>query len=116
MANPRKMLNDFQNGLENLKETNGEQVQAFMNMLNDYYQPSSIDTRTKELISVSIAAYARCEYCIVYHVYQALKAGAEKQEIMDAALTAVAFGGGPAMTYNVTLVKESLEEFAPDFE
>ena len=116
MADPRKMLNEFHNGMEDVKETNGDQVQAFMNMLENYYKPTSIDTKTKELISVAVAAYARCEYCIVFHVYKAFEAGAEKDEIMDAALTSVAFGGGPSMTYTVTLVKESIEEFAADFE
>ncbi|MDD3890002.1 MAG: carboxymuconolactone decarboxylase family protein, partial [Syntrophomonadaceae bacterium] len=38
-----------------------------------------------------------------------------REEILDAAMVAVAFGGGPSMAYTVTLLKDSLDEFAPDF-
>ncbi len=76
----------------------------------------SVDVKTKELISVAIAAYNRCEYCIVYHVYKAFEAGATKEEILDAAMVAVAFGGGPSMAYTSTLLKDSIKEFESDFK
>lgn len=114
--NPREMLNAFMGGLKDVSRTNGEQVRAFMNLLQTNYKPLAMDTKSKELISVAIAAYNRCEYCIVFHVYKALEAGASREEIMDAAMVAVAFGGGPAMAYSVTLLKDSIAEFAPDFE
>lgn len=76
----------------------------------------SVDVKTKELISVAIAAYNRCEYCIVYHVYKAFEAGATKEEILDAAMVAVAFGGGPSMVYTSTLLKDSIKEFESDFK
>lgn len=112
---PREMLNAFMGGLEGISQTNGEQVGAFMGLLETYYKPSAIDTKTKELISVAIGVFSRCEYCIVFHVFKALEAGASRAEILDAAMVAVAFGGGPSMAYLVTLLKDSLEEFAPDF-
>lgn len=114
-GNPREMLEAFMGGLQSVSNTNGEQVNAFMNLLGACYQPGAVDTKTKELISVAVAAYNRCEYCIVFHVYKALEAGASRAEIMEAAMVAVAFGGGPSMAYSVTLLKDSLEEFAPDF-
>lgn len=113
--NPRELLNDFMEGLKGVGQTNGEQVDAFMKLLGATYKPSSIDTKTKELISVAIAAYNRCEYCIVFHVYKALEAGATREEIMDAAMVAVAFGGGPSMAYTSTLLKDSIDEFEKDF-
>lgn len=113
--NPREMLNAFMGGLKTVSSTNGEQVRAFMNLLGSCYKPGAVDTKTKELISVAIAAYSRCEYCIVFHVFKALEAGATREEIMEAAMVAVAFGGGPSMAYSVTLLKQSLDEFAPDF-
>lgn len=113
--NPREILNNFMQGLKEVGKTNEEQVNVFMNLLGASYKPGTIDTKTKELISVAIAAYNRCEYCIVFHVYKALEAGATREEIMEAAMVAVAFGGGPSMAYTVTLLKDSIEEFAPDF-
>lgn len=115
MNNPRELLNQFLGGLQEVGKTNPDQVNAFMNLLGASYKPGAMDVKTKELISVAIGAYNRCEYCIVFHVYKALEAGATRQEIMEAAMVAVAFGGGPSMAYTVSLLKASIEEFAPDF-
>ncbi len=114
--NVREMLNNFVEGLEGLGQTNPEQVEAFMGLLGASYEPKAVDYKTKELISVAIGCYNRCEYCIVYHVYKALEAGATREEIIESAMVAVAFGGGPAMAYSVTLLKDCLEEFEKDFQ
>jgi len=111
----REMLNDFMNGLGELGETNGENVNAFRGLFGKTYEDGALDTKTKELISVGIAAYNRCEYCIVFHVYKALEAGATRAEIMEAAMVSVAFGGGPSMAYSVTLLKDAVDEFEKDF-
>ena len=112
----RQMLNDFKNGLSSLGETNGENVNAFMNLLGTNYAEGAISTKTKELISIGIATYNRCEYCIVFHSYKALEAGATREEILEAAMVSVAFGGGPTMAYTVTLLKDCIDEFENDFK
>ena len=91
------------------------------NILNIEVLPSlegnlSSDIFTKELISIGIALVIRCKYCIVFHTYKALEAGATKEEIMEAAMVAVTFGAGPSMTYTSTLLQDCIEEFSPDFE
>lgn len=115
MHNVREMLSEFVDGLGTLAETNGEAVGAFMGLLGASYEPGAMDLKSKELISVAIGCYNRCEYCIVYHSYKALEAGASREEIIEAAMVAVAFGGGPSMAYTVTLLKECLDEFEGDF-
>ena len=112
----RKMLSEFTGGLETMAETNGQHVGAFMNLLGAAYEPGAVDLKTKELISVAIGCYNRCEYCIVFHTYKALEAGATRQEIIEAAMVSVAFGGGPSIAYSVTLLKDSLDEFEKDFQ
>lgn len=114
--NVREMLNSFVGGLENLSTTNPEHVGAFMGLLGAAYEPKALDLKTKELMSVAIGCYNRCEYCIVYHSYKALEAGASKEEIIEAAMVAVAFGGGPSMAYSVTLLKDCIAEFEGDFK
>lgn len=113
--NPRELLNHFMGGLQEFGNSNGEQMNAFMNLLGAAFKPGAMDTKTKELISVAMGAYNRCEYCIVFHVYNALKEGATREEIMEAAMVAVGFGGGPSMAYTVTLLKDSIDEFEKDF-
>ena len=114
--NVREMLNGFVGGLETLAGTNPENVEAFMGLLGASYEPKTLDLKTKELMSVAIGCYNRCEYCIVYHVYKALEAGATREEIIESAMVAVAFGGGPSMAYSVTLMKECIDEFEGDFQ
>lgn len=113
--NVREMLNDFVGGLQDLGETNGQMMEAFMGLLGASYEPNAVDLKTKELISVAIGCYNRCEYCIVYHTYKAFEAGATKEEILEAAMVSVAFGGGPAMAYTSTLLKECIKEFENEF-
>ncbi|QRN84642.1 carboxymuconolactone decarboxylase family protein [Clostridia bacterium] len=111
----RAMLKDFTCGFKYLGENDPECMKAFMGLLDASYKEDALDVKTKELISIGIACYNRCEYCIVYHCYNAFKAGASKKEILEAAMVSVAFGGGPSMAYSITLLKECMEEFAKDF-
>ncbi|HQA36393.1 MULTISPECIES: carboxymuconolactone decarboxylase family protein [Acetomicrobium] len=113
--NPREIMKELE---KNIKEVGKErpEVQAFLEFTGKLMAPSALDLKTKELISVAIAVYIKCKYCIVTHVYNALKAGATEDEIMEAALVAVQFGGGPAISHCVTLVNESIKEFAHEFE
>lgn len=112
----RGMLKDFTEGLGAISETNKENVNAFMRLLNVGYKEGALTTKTKELMSVAIGVYNRCEYCIVYHVYKALELGATREEIMESAMVAVGFGGGPSMAYSATLLKQCIDEFEGDFK
>lgn len=112
---PKEILNKFMDGLGDFSKMMPESTEAFMNLLGTSYKEGVVDVKTKELISVAIGVYNRCEYCIVFHTYKALEAGATRQEIYEAAMVSVAFGGGPSMAYAVSLLKDSVEAFAPEF-
>lgn len=116
MKSPREYLADFNNGMASVAATNPEQLSAFGSFVDTVFKDGAIDLKKKELVAIGISVYSRCEYCIVGHAYNALKAGLTKEEIMEAAMVAIAFGGGPSLGYTVTLLKDSLEEFAKDFE
>ncbi len=111
MEDRKKQLDDFTGGLEAISKESPEVLSAFMGLLKAAYAPGSLDVKTKELISVAIGCYNRCQYCIVYHVNEAIKAGACREEIIEAAMVSVAFGGGPSMAYCVTVLKEALDQF-----
>lgn len=59
----------------------------------------ALSTKIKELITLSISITSRCEGCIAVHVRGALRAGATRQEVLEAIGVAVYMGGGPAMVY-----------------
>lgn len=116
MENVRDILNDFMNGLNTISKEEGMTVQA-SSLQNAAFEASALDVKTKELISVGIAAYNRCKYCIVVHVYNAYQAGATRQEILDAAMVAAGgFGAGPSMAYSSTYLLAAVNEFEHDFD
>ncbi len=69
-----------------------------------------LSTRTKELIALGIAIGVCCDGCIAYHVHDALRAGASKEEIVETIGVAILMGGGPALMYGADAY-EALEQF-----
>ena len=114
--NPREILNELMTGMGEVGKTNPQAMKAFNDLVGATLGEGSVDVKTKELISVAVSVYSRCEYCIVAHVYNALKVGATPEEIIEAGMVSVAFGGGPAIAYTATLLKQSVDEFAKDFQ
>ncbi len=61
----------------------------------------ALDGKTKELIALGIAITVRCDGCISFHVHDALKAGASKEEIAETVSVAILMGGGPSVVYGI---------------
>jgi AhpD family alkylhydroperoxidase len=57
----------------------------------------ALSTKVKELIALAIAITVRCDGCIAYHVHDARKAGATRQELVETIGVAVMMGGGPSV-------------------
>lgn len=54
-----------------------------------YFTPTALDLKTKELISIAVAAALKCEGCLEGHIKKALQIGATKQEVSDALVVAI---------------------------
>jgi AhpD family alkylhydroperoxidase len=77
----------------------------------------ALDVKTKELIALAIAITVRCDGCIAFHVHDALKAGATKEEIADTIGVAVLMGGGPSVMYGceaLEAAEQFIESYRPD--
>ncbi|MGZ3775880.1 MAG: carboxymuconolactone decarboxylase family protein [Bdellovibrio sp.] len=59
----------------------------------------ALSRKTKELMALGMAITAMCDGCIAYHVHDALKAGASRDELKETLAVAVMMGGGKAMMY-----------------
>lgn len=116
MGKRRKQLESFKEGVGVLSQDIPKEIKAFFELHEICGEDGVLTHKFKELISVAISCYSRCEVCIVYHVYHALKAGATRKDILEAAMVAVVFGGGPSVAYAATVLKEALDEFEPDFK
>jgi AhpD family alkylhydroperoxidase len=65
--------------------------------------------KVKKLMALAIAVVVRCDGCISIHVYDALAAGATREEIIEAIGVAILMGGGPSVVYGNTSL-EALEQ------
>jgi len=72
---------------------------AFMDFVQQAEKPGALSKKMKELISIALGVTAHCPFCIAFHVKNAVKEGATKQEILEAGLVAGLMGGGPAVAY-----------------
>lgn len=71
----------------------------------------ALDAKTKQLIALGISITARCDDCIAYHMHDAIRAGASREEIMETLGVSIMMGGGPAVVYACEAL-EALEQFA----
>lgn len=116
MKNVREILAASGYGTKALAEANPKAWEALSGFIGSALSDGSISAQTKELICIAISVYSRCEYCIVGHAYNALKAGCTRQQILETATVATAFGGGPTMAYSSALLVAALDEFEKDFQ
>jgi AhpD family alkylhydroperoxidase len=70
----------------------------------------ALSQKVKQLIALAIGVTVRCDGCIAYHVHDAIRAGATREEIMETVAIAILMGGGPAMVYGCEAL-EALDQF-----
>ena len=71
----------------------------------------ALDNKTKELIALAVSVAAHCDDCIAHHTYDALEAGATREEITDALGVAILMGGGTSVVYAAHAI-EALDQFS----
>lgn len=86
-------------GIGKFAKQQPEVMKAFRELNRVGGEARSLDAKTKELISLSIAVALRCDDCIGFHAQACLSAGATPEEISDALGVAIVMGGGPALMY-----------------
>lgn len=85
-------------------------MKSFQGLHHAATDDGAVDIKTKELIALAIAIAVRCDGCIAFHVNDALKAGATRQEIAETIGVAILMGGGPAVMYGSEAL-EALNQF-----
>ncbi len=96
--------------IERLMQEYPGETKGFLHFMKAAQSGKALSAKQKELINVALAVAAQCEWCISLHVKGALDAGANRDEIMEAAFQAVLMHGGPAMMYLTPLV-EAIDAF-----
>jgi selenide,water dikinase len=81
----------------------GEGVRESMKKLGEFSRavstPGALDARTKKAIAIALSVLSRCAPCAKAHIAQARADGFSQEEIDEAAMMGVLFGGSPAMIF-----------------
>jgi AhpD family alkylhydroperoxidase len=64
------------------------------------FKAGALDAKTKQLIAVAAAHVTQCPYCIRGHTKQALRAGATREEVMEAIWVAAEMRAGGAVAHS----------------
>jgi AhpD family alkylhydroperoxidase len=81
-------------------------------LLKQCYKPGELARKHKELIAVACAVATRCVPCLANHLNNTVKAGASRDEVVEAAAVGVEFGGGPSFV----IVRNNLLDFLDQIE
>jgi len=83
---------------------------GFLNFLKEAESGTALPKKDKELINVALSVACQCEWCIAFHVKNALRAGATASEVTEAGFQAVIMHGGPAFMWMTPLL-QAVDEF-----
>lgn len=112
MQSAREKLQQIASLTQRLKQEFPTETEAFLSFLQKAEAGKALDLKQKELINIGLAVAAQCEWCIAFHVEQAARAGAQRDEIIEAGFMAVIMHGGPAYMY-MTPLYAAVDEFCP---
>jgi len=110
MEDTHELLSQINASFKAFSSQTPAQLEAFGGMLKIIDGPGKLDRKTKSLIAVGLAIAERCQWCIAYHVKNALDSGAGRDEILEAGWMAVLMGGSPALM-QMQLVLKALDDF-----
>jgi len=65
----------------------------------------SKDMRLSGLIAIAVACTTQCPYCLDVHTRKAKRAGATRQEVVEASMLAAALRAGAALTHGTLALK-----------
>ena len=108
-ATYQEIMNAITEYGKELQQGNPDAMKNFYALSRAVFAPGALDTKTKELICLGIAVANRCDGCIAFHTRGSLKAGATREEIIEALGVAILMGGGPSYVYS-THVLEVIDE------
>ena len=99
MSSYKQKLNDINDRLIGLYKSDQKSMTAFKNLSDTAVREGKVSTAMKELIAISIAAARGCEDCILYHVAEAKKHGADRETLIEVVAVAIDMSGGPGAVY-----------------
>ena len=101
----KEFVADFAKSMEQMKAQTPDIINGFGGLFAKVMKAGALDAKQKELIALAVGLSVQCMPCMILHVQKALKAGATREEILEAAGVTVMMGGGPAYTHVPEIIK-----------
>ncbi len=96
--------------IETLDKSAPEYTRSFREFAKQARKGGALSVKTKELILIALCITAHSIPCIAFHVKNAMKAGATREEMLEAGMVAGQMGGGPAVAY-LRYVVDACDQF-----
>ena len=77
---------------------------AFRAFSERVFADGALSTKVKQLIAVAVAHVTQCPYCIQGHTKAALRAGAGREELMEAVWVAAEMRAGGALAHALLML------------
>ena len=98
-------LVQWKEDFQKLRTAAPDVARAFGGLHVAMMKPGNLSTREKELIALAVGMTQGCTDCIWLHAEGSLKAGATREQVLEAAGVAVMMGGGPAFVHMPDVLK-----------
>ena len=79
---------------------------AFQAFSQKAFADGALPGKTKQLIAVAVAHVTQCPYCIKGHTKAALRAGASREELMEAIWVAAEMRAGGAYAHSILTIED----------
>lgn len=89
-------LAQWKEDFQKLRTAAPDVARAFGGLHVAMMKAGNLSTREKELMALAVGIVQGCTDCIWLHTESSIKAGATREQVLEAAGVAVLMGGGPA--------------------
>jgi AhpD family alkylhydroperoxidase len=110
MADYPEQYDRMQKLVARLMRESSAPMAGFLQLHRASQQDGALSRKTKELMALAISISGHCDSCISYHVHDAIKAGASREELLETISVAIMMGGGPALMYGCDAL-EAIDQF-----
>lgn len=100
----KKYRTQIQERIAEIGRTSPDIVRGYRSLGDAGAKESLLGMKTRELIALGVAVTRQCDGCITTHTTAALKAGATREEIVEALGVAVAVNTGAALIYSARVM------------
>lgn len=92
-----------------IKQFQPDLAAKFFEWYGAVFQDGALTAREKSLIALAVSHAVQCPYCIEAYSEDALKKGADEEQMMEAVHVAGAIKGGAALVHGVQMMNKVKE-------